>query len=256
MAPVATLACAIRFLARAFRLTHLAREGTIMRTVTMAGLAAVSLTAGLALTACGTASSAGSSSPATGAGAGASTAASVPGASPSGGTVSSPSPGSGSGSPGASGTPNCQAPDLKMTIGISDPSEHFIPFNLRNAGPQACHMAGFPGVNVVGQTAGSGEQKTFSLARGGQGYSTVTIAPGQYAQFTLSFKPTSVAALTFFPRSLVVTPPDTYSSLTFPLSTFDGTKLTFTLSQKGGLDPTAEHVSPVGTGPGDPQPGS
>lgn len=228
-----------------------------MRTVTMAGLAAVSLTAGLALTACGTASSTGSSSPATGAGAGASTAASAPGASPSGGTVSSPSPGSGSGSPGAaSGTPNCQASDLKMTIGISDPSEHFIPFNLLNVGSQACRMAGFPGVNVVGQTAGSGEQKTFSLARDGQGYSTVTIAPGQYAQFTLSFKPTSVAALTFFPRSLVVTPPDTYSSLTFPLSTFDGTKLTFTLSQKGGLDPTAEHVSPVGTGPGDPQPGS
>lgn len=236
-----------------------------MRVVTMAGLAGVALTTGLALTACGTGSSSSSSpatasatgasagSPSSGAGAGPSGSSGVPSGGASGGASGATS---GAASGAASGTPNCQASDLKMTIGISNPSEHVIPFNLRNTSSQTCHMAGFPGVNTVGQTAGSTAQKTFSVARDGESFSTVTIAPGQYAQFTLAFKPTSVSALMFSPSSLVVTPPDTYSSLTFPLSTFDGSKLTFTLTQQGSLDSTAEHISPIVTGPGDPQPGA
>lgn len=221
-----------------------------MRTVTQAGLAALSLTTGLALTACGSSSSASSSQPAT-TPATSAAAASAPAASSSSGTGASPGSGAGS-----SGTPNCQSSDLKMTIGISDPSEHIIPLNLQNTSSQSCEMAGFPGVNAIGLVGGSTAQKTFSVARNGTGYSKITIAPGQYAQFTLAFKPTTVPALMFAPSSLVMTPPDTYSSIVFPLSSFDGTKLTFTLSKQGGLDSSAENVSPITTGPGDPQPAS
>ena len=133
-----------------------------------------------------------------------------------------------------------------------DPSEHILPFNLQNTSSQTCQMYGYPGVDVIGTN--NGEQFTTPVPRDGDSSAEqeVTLAPNAYAQFTLSYTPAANVSFQIDPKSLVITPPNTYNQISFPLNL--GSSVTFEWNNQQNSFQNEEKISPIGTGPQDPQP--
>lgn len=164
--------------------------------------AAVLVTAGLTLTACGTSKSDSGSSPSA-SGATSSTTGPAADDSPTAGATSgsSSSAGSGSGTGGSSAAgAACSTANLSFSSSGGADGEMLI--NLKNVGSTTCSMHGFPGVDLKSQYG------TVHAARSTMTPSTVTVSPGQTTNFVLHYpvNNTGGSGLTF--RSLVVTPPN------------------------------------------------
>lgn len=194
-----------------------------MGITTRAGVAALSLTAGLALTACSSGSSNSSAStastPTTASGGTASAAASSPTASPAGSSSAAAS--SSSGSAGSSAAGDCQPTNLRFALGSvlgssQNPKvgqgQYEQVIDLTNEGSSACTMTGYPGVNLVG--AANGEKNyEWPLERSTESYSAVTVEPGSTAHFGIVYPPwgSGTAGQQIAVTSIIVTPPNDYS---------------------------------------------
>ena len=173
------------------------------------GLSAATLVAtGMALTACGpndsgSAPASSSASNATQPAAGSGTSGSTTGGSTSGAS------GSGTGG-GSAARAACRTANL--SFGSSGGmAEGEVLINLKNAGPKACSLHGFPGVDLKGRDG------TVSAARSKMAAPMVTLSPGQTTHFTLHYPPnhSGGSGVTF--TSVVVTPPNETHSHTMSL---------------------------------------
>ncbi|MEW2548003.1 DUF4232 domain-containing protein [Streptomyces sp. NPDC047002] len=124
------------------------------------------------------------------------------------GAASGPGSRSASGSGAASGTASgsasggtCRTANLAFsTSGAMAEGELLV--NLRNTGPSACTLHGFPGVDLKGRDG------TISASRSRAAAPSVSLAPGQETRFTLHYPPnhSGGSGVTF--TALIVTPPD------------------------------------------------
>lgn len=197
-----------------------------MRPVAKAGIgiAAVSLTAGVALAGCSSGSSSTAASPITAASSAtaAATASSASSAATVAGTQSSAS------SAAAGGT--CQPGGLTISLGPilgsataqtnassrnpalgQDQYDQIV--ELTNSGSAACTLGGYPGVNLEGAANGSSTYQ-WPLRRSTASYSTVTLAPGGSAHFGLVYLPldSSDSGGSIKVTTIIVTPPNDFSS--------------------------------------------
>lgn len=121
----------------------------------------------------------------------------------------------GSGGQGVTADAPCQTSQLRFTIGAYGPSQGsgVLRVDLINAGPVACTMDGYPGVNLSGTVAGkSGYQ--WPLERGtAVKPSKVTLAgKGGAAHFTINYLAWSSGDGGEIKVSqIIVTPPDQYT---------------------------------------------
>ncbi|WP_037855431.1 DUF4232 domain-containing protein [Streptomyces sp. NRRL S-340] len=86
-----------------------------------------------------------------------------------------------------------------------------IVVNLKNNGPSACSMHGFPGVQLVGPD-GLGDTGP-DAARTDTTASTVTIAPGEETRFLLHYIPATGSSRKTYTRLSVTPPNETVSSI-------------------------------------------
>ncbi|GAA3737037.1 hypothetical protein GCM10023082_37720 [Streptomyces tremellae] len=107
--------------------------------------------------------------------------------------------------------------------------------NLRNTGPSACTLHGFPGVDLKGRDG------TVSAARSKVAAPSVSLAPGQETRFTLHYPPnhSGGSGVTF--TTLIVTPPNE----THPHTLAQAINIPVTDGSAPGPGIT---VDPVGTG--------
>ncbi|WP_399087360.1 DUF4232 domain-containing protein [Streptomyces sp. BBFR2] len=105
---------------------------------------------------------------------------------------------------------------------------------LTNSGDRSCKLAGFPGVDIVNE---SGE--SWSLARSSAKYSGITLAPGETTDFTLNVAMTGLDGDAWLASSVEITPPNETSSLrvAWPWGPL--------LDQRGATHP-ATYVNPIG----------
>lgn len=185
------------------------------RTVRWSVSAAVLVAAGMALTACGPDDTTSDPSPSASASTGQSGPAPASSAGgTSGGSAATSSPtasAQGSNSGGGSAKSNvCQAANLSFS-NSHGMGEGELMINLKNSGSSSCTMHGFPGVDLKGQDG------TVSASRSAKSAPTVTLAPGQTAYVALHYPPNNSGGTGVTFTSLVVTPPNTYTSHTLPV---------------------------------------
>lgn len=200
-------------------------------------VAAVALTAGLALTACGSSKSGGdaagsgssavssasasdsASAPASGASASTAPNSNASGVSGGGssGTATSPATQAASGSgdaatspatAGAAGGAACRTANLGFGIGpdsgpqaVGDKTAAEV-VKLTNKGPAACSMIGFPGVDLK-TNAG-----TISVPREKKTPKLVTLKPGQSAVFDITYEVNNTGGSGVRVETMVITPPN------------------------------------------------
>ncbi|MER5946237.1 DUF4232 domain-containing protein [Streptomyces sp. NPDC001904] len=211
-------------------------------------LAAVALTAGLALTACqdngdsasasndsGAATSSSSSSSSSSSAASSSSSA----ASTAGGSTSSKGSGSSADddAPGSGGGQINTGPCKTAALGFSTAhgmGEGDFMVALKNTG-DACYLKGFPGVDLKAGNGGG----SISAGRTGVAPVTVVLKNGEETRFHLHYTPNTTGGSGVTITSLVVTPPNETHSKSVPVS------LNLPASDKpsGGVT-----VDPVGTG--------
>ncbi len=203
------------------------------RTVRWSVSAVVLVAAGMTLTACGPDDTTADPSPS------ASTGRSVPAPAPStsatsgtGGATSSPTTSAQGQGGGGSGSSACQTANLSFSTSHGM-GEGELLINLKNSGSSSCSMHGFPGVDLKGQYG------TVSATRSAKSGATVTLAPGQTAYVTLHYPPNTSGGSGVTFTSLVVTPPNTFSSHTMPVG--------INVPAGDSSAPTMT-VDPVGTG--------
>lgn len=115
-------------------------------------------------------------------------------------------------------------------------------------------MYGFPGVDAVGYTPDDSSTKRDPIPRGTASEEhTVTLAPGQVAQFGIGYEPSTNSSFEFDPKSLIITPPGTYNQLTLPLSF--NYKMTWAW-ENGSNQLSGETVGNMTEGPVDGGPGA
>lgn len=201
-----------------------------MHNATTAALGAGLLATALLLTACSPTNppGAGASSPPSST-ASASAAAPPASSSPSPATATSPadSSTSGSGSSGApaAAAPDCTAVNLQILNGPSGggaptPLTSIKSFNLLNTGATSsiCSMYGFPGVDLIGTDEATGQQMRVSLGRiPGAAEHEVTLSAGTEASFDIRYQPSTTPAHEFIAQAMLLTPPNTYRSISYPL---------------------------------------
>jgi hypothetical protein len=192
-----------------------------MRAVTKAGLAAVSLTAGVTLAACNASSSSSSTAASSPTTATSSTAAAAA-------TQSTPA--------GGSAGSTCQPGDLTASLGSTlgsataptdasggNPAlgqgQNDQLVELTNSGSTACTLDGFPGVNLEGAANGSSTYQ-WPLTRSSATYSSATLQPGGSAHFGIVYLPLGggTSGQSIKVTTIIVTPPNDYSSKQLPWS--------------------------------------
>jgi len=164
-------------------------SGRMIGKVTLAGAGLLVLA--LATTACGGqngASGSGSVTTATSAASmtTATSASSTPTATgAAGGHVATTPAGPGGSGPG-SGSGECTAANLRLSLGQGDAamSHVYLPLQFTNTGSTACVIVGFPGVSYV--TGDNGQQVGAPAVRDGSIGAQVTLAPGQMASATVT----------------------------------------------------------------------
>ncbi|MFJ9849379.1 DUF4232 domain-containing protein [Streptomyces sp. NPDC101150] len=111
---------------------------------------------------------------------------------------------------------------------------------LKNTGSGDCTLAGFPGVELVGN---SGPGDTFDLRRGAQQPVTVHLKPGEHTSFTFKVLPSLTGSeKRIEPGRVNITPPNEKKHLTLRWP-FGGA----VLDQRGATHP-GSWVSPIGVG--------
>ncbi|WP_353941300.1 DUF4232 domain-containing protein [Streptomyces sp. HUAS MG91] len=214
-------------------------------------LAAVALTAGLALTACqddgdaasasndsAAASSSSSASTSSSAGSSSSSSASSSGTSSAGGSTSATGSGSSDDdAPGSGGgqinTGPCRTANLSFSTAHGMGEGDFM-VAMKNTS-DACYLKGFPGVDLKAGNGGG----SISAGRTGVAPVSVVLKNGEETRFHLHYTPNNTGGSGVTITSLVVTPPNETHSRTLPVS------LNLPASDKpsGGVT-----VDPVGTG--------
>ncbi|MFE2373950.1 DUF4232 domain-containing protein [Streptomyces sp. NPDC059398] len=235
-----------------------------MRVKKISALALVVAAAGLSLTACGSSdgpsasaahtnssnsagSSTGDKSTASGSSDSSSSGSSASGASASGSSASGSSAGSGNGGSGkgsnlttktqsATSAATCDADHLALST-ASTGAKNEIVVNMKNTGPSACTMHGFPGVQLIGPD-GLGDTGP-DAARTDTSGSAVTIAHGEETRFLLHYIPDTSGSGKTYTR-LDVTPPNERVSEIVNLG-----KLAITVSPSSGNAPDV-YVDPIG----------
>ncbi|WP_420032581.1 DUF4232 domain-containing protein [Streptomyces sp. cg28] len=206
-------------------------------------LAAVALTAGLALTACqdnqdsGDAASGSNDSAA--ASSSSSASASAPSSSSASSSAASTAGGSSSGddAPGSGGgqinTGPCKTANLSFSTAHGMGEGDFM-VAMKNTG-DACYLKGFPGVDLKAANGGG----SISAGRTGTAPVSVVLKNGEETRFHLHYTPNTSGGSGVTITSLVVTPPNETHSKSVPVS------LNLPVSDKpsGGVT-----VDPVGTG--------
>lgn len=83
--------------------------------------------------------------------------------------------------------PHCPTTNLRIDFGkpvaTRTAYQHRVQITLVNEGHSACTMAGFPGLNLVGD----GGHLSLPVARAAQRYSLITLQRGQHASFALTY---------------------------------------------------------------------
>jgi hypothetical protein len=208
-----------------------------MRPVAKARIAAVSLTAGVALAGCSSGSSSTTAPPITAASSAtaAATASSASSATTAAATASSASSaatvaGAPSSASGAAAGGTCQPGGLTASLGpvlgsavvqtnassrnpALGQNQYDQIVELTNSGSAACTLDGYPGVNLEGAANGSSTYQ-WPLQRSTASYSTVTLAPGESAHFGLVYLPldSSDSGGSIKVTTIIVTPPNDFSS--------------------------------------------
>lgn len=79
------------------------------------------------------------------------------------------------------GTPDCKANTLKLSLGQGDAamSHDYVPLQFTNIGKSSCVIVGWPGVSYV--TGDNGQQVGAPAVRDGLIGKSITLAPGQVA---------------------------------------------------------------------------
>jgi len=185
-----------------------------MNMINKAGIAGLSLTAGLALTACSSGSSSSTSAPA-------SPATTAAAGTPAASTAAASTPaatGTATGSPAAAAAGNCQPTSLRFALGAhSGTSQVTQAVDMTNEGSSPCTMDGFAGVNLVGSARGETDYQ-WPLDRSTTSYSLVTLQPGGTAHFNLVYLPAQAGDTAIEVTKIVITPPNDYSSASLPWS--------------------------------------
>ncbi len=106
--------------------------------------------------------------------------------------TTSSAPAGGATSPTHTGTSECKASNLKLSIGSGDAAAgHFyVPIVFTNTGSTPCLMRGFPGVSYV--TGDNGSQVGAPAQRTGSIGSSVTLAPNAVASSVVTVTDVSV----------------------------------------------------------------
>lgn len=199
--------------------------------VKSAPLAATLLASGVMAAACSS-SSAPSAASTTSAAAKAPSSTAAPASSPTSAAAAVGSPGSGT----SSGTAACTSAHLQASLGGgagAGMSQIHTGLQLRNTGPAACTLYGYPGVSWVGGADGHqvGAAATRQTGSGGSAEKTVTLAPGALASAPLDMvqgggglpasqcEPVPV-------RGLRVYPPGEKAALFIPLTNTECSKVT------------------------------
>jgi Domain of unknown function (DUF4232) len=181
-----------------------------VRIITRAGIAGISLTAGLALTACGSSGSSASSSSSQTPSAPASPAATAAAGTPGASTPAAP------GSPSGAAAGNCQPTGLRVALGAhSGTSQVTQTVDLTNTSSSPCRLDGFAGVNLFGTAQGKSDYQ-WPLTRSAQSYSAVTVQPGATAHFNLVYLPAQAGDTVIHVTKVIVTPPNDFSSVNVP----------------------------------------
>ncbi|WP_406142080.1 DUF4232 domain-containing protein [Streptomyces sp. NBC_01089] len=108
-----------------------------------------------------------------------------------------------------------------------------------NIGKGTCTLTGFPGVDMVGDQASDG---TWSLERSSKKVTTISLAPGDTTDFTITLGATTeTGSGTFEPGLVRITPPNEKSqfSLKWP---FGGV-----ITKQDGATHSATYVNPIGS---------
>jgi len=114
----------------------------------------------------------------------------------------------------------CQASGLKISLdgqnGVSSQIVEWV--QLTNVTSTSCTMDGFAGVNLVGSASGQSNY-TWPLTRDSEGYSEITVKPGESAYFGIKYLPwASGDGAEINVANIVLTPPNTTTSITLPWS--------------------------------------
>jgi len=123
----------------------------------------------------------------------------------------------------ATGTPGCTSANLTASVYGSSGAAGTIETTiaLKNNLSTSCTFGGYPG---LGMTGSNGASLTTTVVRKGN-YSftamaptTVTLTPGQSAYFNMGYSDVPTGSATSCPAAanLVITPPNSYTSLTIP----------------------------------------
>ncbi|HET9168594.1 MAG TPA: DUF4232 domain-containing protein [Actinospica sp.] len=89
---------------------------------------------------------------------------------------------------------------------------------LTNKGSGSCTMDGFPGLDLVGTANGQSGYK-WPLERSNDGYSKITLQPGDSAHFSIKYLAFEAGGGTQFAvSSIAITPPNTYTTTQLPWS--------------------------------------
>jgi hypothetical protein len=123
----------------------------------------------------------------------------------------------------ASGTAGCTSANLTASVYGSSGAAGTIETTiaLKNNVSTSCTFGGYPG---LGMTGANGASLTTTVVRKGS-YSftamaptTVTLTPGQSAYFNMGYSDVPTGSATSCPAAanLVITPPNSYTSLTIP----------------------------------------
>lgn len=96
-----------------------------------------------------------------------------------------------------------------------------LTFDLKNAGPKACDLEGYPEVALYGTSgaggAGAGAKLAFTMIQAGPGPSVVGLAPGATTSFLLSVSEVPINGVGCEGvASVEVTPPGTTGALSVP----------------------------------------
>jgi len=110
------------------------------------------------------------------------------------------------------GTPRCGAATLRLdgvrTLGAAGARDWDL--SLRNVGPQACHLFGYPGVGLLDSHA---RLMNIAVGRHPASKSMVVLGPWQRAFFTLHYESNGPCSAGVFPTGVQVIPPGATAGL-------------------------------------------
>ncbi|WP_405778119.1 DUF4232 domain-containing protein [Streptomyces sp. NBC_00859] len=130
----------------------------------------------------------------------------------------------------------CKADNLALSAASAGVKNQIV-VNMKNTGPSACSMHGFPGVQLIGPD-GLGDTGP-DAARTDTSGSTVTIAHGEETRFLLHYIPDTSGSGKTYTR-LAVTPPNERVSEIVDLN-----ELAITIAAPSGHAPDV-YVDPIG----------